>query len=111
MVVRFMERPGMRDGPASTADRGECYCPECGQSLHFTRYPGDDTKRRTPERWLLALVGLYLAVLFGARTWQVHGVLVGFDRQIEDGRTAMMPGVFGSARNRARGTAETGGAL
>lgn len=106
MVVQFMERPGMRDSSASTANPGECFCPECGQSLQLTRHPGDVTRRRTPEPWLLAIVGLYLAVLFGARTWQVHGVLVSFDRQIEDGRTAMMHDVFGSPSNRAMVQAE-----
>jgi len=87
--------------PTSTTDRGEGFCPECGQSLQLTRHPRDVPKRQTAEPWLLAIVGLYLVVVFGARSWQAHDAIAGLDREIAVGRTALIHDVFGASGKQA----------
>jgi hypothetical protein len=101
----------MSNVPTSTTDRGEGFCPECGQSLQLTRHPTDVPKRRTAEPWLVAIVGLCLAVVFGTRTWQARDALADLDRQIAVGRTALTHDVFGASSKRAMAQAEAVTAL
>jgi hypothetical protein len=87
------------ENPLSAAGPEKGYCPECGQSLDLSGRLHVATGRGAARRWLLAIVGICLAVLFGVRTWHARDALAGLDRQIEDRRDVTMHDVFGTPSN------------
>jgi hypothetical protein len=55
---------------ASRPESADGYCPECGQPLEWlVRSNCRQITSRTAWHWILAALGLYLAVAFGFDTW------------------------------------------
>src|SRR5215469_2762132 len=106
MATRVIDRMGTSGVAPAGLDRGEPYCPECGQSLNLRRGPDGAPPRSTAGWQPLAVVGLCLVLLFGIRTWQARGALASLDREIAERRAAMGHDVFGPPSNQAMVQAE-----
>src|SRR5690349_20419510 len=77
-----MQRTELSNARVSTADAGESFCPECGQSLDLFRHSRVPSPRKTWESCLFQAIGLGLAILFGLRARHVRDEMIGVDQQI-----------------------------